>query len=214
MSIESTIKSLGDLSKSIVIGLAIMILTISVSVYGINTLYEKPEYSDFCGEGRIKPLVLDAEERGCPSVCVGMYEIKENSCSFNTCGSGCGPDGINTFEKLNQCEIILSGENCYNLHDDARKTYSRNVFLIAIPLGVIIIALGTFLFSLNSVGIGLMLGGIGTLIYGVGGYWRYTENWLRFLISLAGLMALIWLAYWFNRRFEKKERSGKKKRGK
>ncbi len=211
MSIEETIKGLGDFSKSLVIGLAIIILTIFVSVYGINTFYEKPEYSNFCGEKIVKPLISDTEEKICPSVCVEMYEIKENACSFNACGSGCGPDGINTFEKLSQCEIVLSGKNCYNLYDDARKTYSRNIFLIAIPLGVIIIVLGIFLFSLNSVGIGLMLGGIGTLIYGIGGYWRYTENWLRFLISLIGLVALIWLAYWFNRKSEKKERSRKKK---
>ena len=34
--------------KNIVLGIAIIILTISVAVYGINLLYDKPEYADFC----------------------------------------------------------------------------------------------------------------------------------------------------------------------
>ena len=61
-----------------------------------------------------------------------------------------------------------------------------------------IITLGAFFFSLEAVGAGLMGGGIGTLIYGVGGYWRFAGDFLRFSLSLVGLVALISLAYWFN----------------
>jgi len=196
MSIETSIKSLGDLSKSIVIGLAIMILTMFVSVYGINTLYDNPEYEDFCKNIEIR----------------GIYETHE------ACEASGGRWVIIPVAKPLIDEESLNGGycdieyNCRQEYESARKIYSRNAFLTAIPLGIFIIALGTFIFSLNSVGVGLMLGGVGTFIYGAGSYWRYTENWLRFSISLAGLVALIWLAYWFNRRFEKPEKKEVKKR--
>lgn len=184
--------------KNIVFGIAIIVLTMFVTVYGINTFYSEPEYSDFCSEGRPFPKLVDGEDRICPAVCVQMYEIKNSACVFNSCGSGCGPDSINSFDTLAQCEIVSSGKNCYKLLDEANKVYSRNVFLIALPLGILIIVLGAYLFSLEAVGVGLMAGGAGTLIYGSGGYWRYADNWLKFVLSLVGLVALIIFAYWFN----------------
>ena len=39
--------------KNIVIGIAIIILTISVIVYGIGIFYDEPEYEDYCGEFRV-----------------------------------------------------------------------------------------------------------------------------------------------------------------
>jgi len=184
--------------KNIIFGIAITILTMFVTIYGINTFYSEPEYSDFCSDVRV-PRIIDGEERICPAVCVAMYELKNNECIFNQCGSGCGPDGLNSFETLEQCEIILDGKNCYDLYDDAREEYSKKVFFIALPLGILIIFLGAYLFSLEAVGAGLMGGGIGTLIYGAGGYWRYADNWLKFVLSLVGLIALIVFAYWFNK---------------
>lgn len=184
--------------KNIVFGIAIIILTMFVTIYGINTFYERPEYNDFCSEGRLVPKIV-GEDRGiCPAICVEMYEIENNECTFNECGSGCGPDGLNSFYTLEQCQIILSGENCYELYNDANEKYSRNVFLIALPLGILIIFLGAYFFSLEAVGAGLMGGGVGTLIFGAGGYWRYADEWLKFILSLVGLIALITFAYRFN----------------
>lgn len=209
--------------KNLVIGIAIIIMTIFVSVYGISTFVSKPEYDDFCSSGYVKP-VIEGEKRVCPAVCVPMYEIKQVECittpcdpvcEFNECGSGCGPDGVNTFEKLDQCELALSGKNCYDEYDNSMEKYSKTVFIIAIPLGVLIIFIGAFFFSLDAVGAGLMGGGVGTLIYGAGGYWRYASDWLRFLLSLAGLIAIIWLAYWFNKRAhmkDKKDDRGRKRK--
>ena len=199
--------------KNIVLGVAIIILTMFVTVNGINTFYTSPEYSDFCSEGRPFPkLVGDDEERICPAVCVKMYEIKNNACVLNLCGSGCGPDGINSFDTSEQCEIVLDGKNCYDLYNDANKKYSRNVFLIALPLGILIIAFGAYLFALESVGVGLMGGGVGTLIFGAGGYWRYADEWLKFVLSLVGLVVLIFFTYWINQKLSKNLFKRKKKK--
>jgi len=192
--------------KNLVFGIAILILTMFVAIYGINTFYPSPDYNDFCSDARV-PALEKGGDLVCPAVCVPMYEIKEVQCvtepcdpvcELNSCGSGCGPDGLNSFDTLEQCEIAVSGKNCYDLYDDAREVYSRKVFMLAIPIGILIIAAGAYLFSLEAVGAGLMAGGAGTLVYGAGGYWEYADNWLKFVLSLVGLVALIGFAYWFN----------------
>ena len=128
--------------------------------------------------------------------------------------------GMNTFlnEPLyeNYCEEFsrpaadlgmdqdIKNQECLKEYDAARENYSKWIFIISIPLGLIIISLGAFAFTLNSVGIGIMLGGIYTLIYGTSRYWRYGEDWMRFLISLVGLIALVLMAYRFNKPKKKK----------
>ena len=191
--------------KNVVIGIAIMILTISVVIYGVYTFYSGPEYEDFCSDfGR--PVPVEGDSVVCPAVCVPLYEIQNGECVFNDCGSGCGPDGLNSFRELSQCEVALTGNNCYDVYEEAREGYSRNIFLIALPIGIAIVALGALVFGLEAVGAGLMAGGVGIILWGVGGFWRFAQDWLKFILSLAGLVILIWLAYYFNKKFNKKKR--------
>ena len=192
--------------KGIILGIAIIILTIFVTFYGISTIFPKPMYEDFC-TNYAKPYPTDTREI-CPTVCVPAYEIVRNQCVYDECGSGCGPDEVNTFGTREACEQGLYDFKCYERYDLVSKERARKVFFIALPLGILIIAGGAFAFGLEYVGAGLMGGGVGTLIYGSGAYWPYTENWIRFLLSLLGLIILIWFAYFFNRKFGKK---GKKR---
>jgi hypothetical protein len=189
--------------KEIFLGIAIAILTIFVSFYLINSIFPKPEYKDFCNS---YPETIPTKEREiCPAVCVPMYKILKGNCIYDECGSGCGPDNITTFSSLSQCESELYNLKCYERFDFVLKNRARNVFFIAIPLGIIIIIIGAFLFKLESVGAGLMFGGLGTLIYGSGAYWPHTENIIRFLISLVGLILLVWFSYFFNKKQKKKK---------
>lgn len=179
--------------KEIVFGIAIIILTIFVTFYGINTLFPKPDYFDFCPQIQTQEFI-DNQAR-----CIEVGgQWTEDSYARPV-------DGKNI---TGYCDRDFT---CRQEHEDAMKMRSRNVFFVALPLGVIVIALGAFLFGLEAVGAGLMGGGIGTLIYGSGAYWPYTENWIRFLISLAGLVFLVWLAYYFNKKFGKKAGSRKRR---
>ena len=74
--------------------------------------------------------------------------------------------------------------------------------MVALPLGIIIIIIGAFVFGLEAVGAGLMGGGVGTILYGVGGYWRYSADLMKFLLSLVGLIVVIYVAYWFNHKYK------------
>jgi hypothetical protein len=192
--------------KNIIIGLAIFILTMFVVIYGVYSFYPQPQYEDYCSDLRF-PFPMDKGENDsvCPAVCVELYEINEQGiCEFNECGSGCGADGISRFQTYEQCQIVADGKTCYDEYDKASEQWSKVVFFIALPLGIILLAVGVFAFGLETVGAGLALGGVGIIIWGVGGYWRYSENLLKFLLSLVGLVIVIWLAYYFNKKSERK----------
>src|SRR3989339_446217 len=169
MSVEKSIKSLSSVIKNVVLGFAIFILTMFVTIYGINTFYERPQYNDYCEE--FKTVKYISDEASCIEL-GGRWTAQEIQCI----------------------------QDSKSITTPCPEKYSRNVFLIAVPLGILIIALGTFIFNLNPVGVGLMFGGIGTLIYGAGGYWQYSENLFKFLISLVGLGIVIWFAYRFNKK--------------
>jgi|TARA_Y100000034_G_scaffold130733_1_gene189914 hypothetical protein len=61
--------------KNIVLGIAIIILTISVAIYGINLFYDRPEYSDFCEEFKTAE-VIDTQER-CEAIGGMLMEFLE-----------------------------------------------------------------------------------------------------------------------------------------
>lgn len=175
--------------KNVVIGIAIIILTISVVITGINIFLDKPEYSDFCDEFKTPEVINNSEQ--CEAI-----------------GGQWNPDiGPRSVGSEGYCDRDFT---CRQEGEVAREKYSRTFFLITLPLGIAIIALGALVFGLEAVGAGLMGGGVGIILWGVGGFWRFADDWLKFLLSLVGLVILIWLAYYFNKKFEK----GKKKRKK
>jgi hypothetical protein len=172
--------------KNVVIGIAIILLTIFVAIYGINTFYPRPEYDDFC-EKIQTPMIITTQEE-----CEGI-EGEWNSDNYarpieNNIKGYCDRDFI-----------------CRQDYDEARESYSQNLFLITLPLGIAIIIFGTLMFSLESVGAGLMGGGVGLILWGVTGFWEFAEDWLKFLLSLVGLIILIGLSYYFNKKLIKKK---------
>jgi hypothetical protein len=171
--------------KNFVLGVAIFIVTLSVVVYGIHTFYERPEYNDYCDEFKTQEII-ETQER-CEEI-GGMW---------NTYGI---PQKINDNELTGYCDRDYA---CRQEYEKSLEVYRRNIFLITLPLAILIIILGMLVFNLDAVGAGLMTGGVGTLIYGIGGYWTYAENWMKFVSSFIGLIVLIWLAYYANKKWNK-----------
>ncbi|MDD5193057.1 MAG: hypothetical protein PHF67_00565 [Candidatus Nanoarchaeia archaeon] len=172
--------------KNLVFGIVIFILTTSVGIYGINTFYKSaPQYQDFCPQINL------------PSECIDAGGIWINNTYPPTVDGG-KPIPV----EGGYCQY--SYIQCQKDFDDAQKEYSRGVFLIALPLGIIVIAIGGLVFGLEFVGAGLMFGGLGIMIFGVVDYWRFADDWLKFALSLAGLIIVIGLAYYLNKRFKKK----------
>lgn len=169
--------------KSVILTIAIIILTIFVTFYGINTIEPYPEYDNYCNDS-IQKQIYDKDE--CISAGGKWVQYETNYPKPEVTGY-CDSD-YKCREELNQ----------------ARELRSKNVFLIALPLGILIIILGSFFFDIETAGAGLMGGGVGTLIYGAGSYWQYSENLMRFVISLIGLSAVIWFSYIIEKKGNKK----------
>lgn len=169
--------------KDVILSIAIIIMTIFVTYYGINTIYPSPDYNNFCSPDRI------------------MVANNSNDCYAS---GGKWMDSASAEPKSYQgyCDFDYY---CRQEFENASKIRSRDVFIMAIPIGIAVIATGAFFFGLEAVGAGLMGGGVGTLVYGSGAYWPYTENLIRFLISLAGLLILIFFAYFIGKKFGKKK---------
>lgn len=174
-----------------ILAIAIIVLTIFVTYYGINTVFPKPNYEDFCGRDIAVKFADNQTQCGDLN---GTWIPQRIECIKEPCPQG-------------YCDFY---SKCSQQHDDLVKARSKYVFFLALPLGIIIILLGSFKFGMESVGAGLMGGGVGTLIYGAGAFWPHTQNWIRFGLSLIGLVVLIWFVYYWSKRFEKKDR-GKKK---
>ncbi len=169
--------------KNTVLGIAIIVLTIFVTYYAINTFFPSANYNDFCGNVNYN------------------MQISNNA----TCAAQGGMRSYTNGPKIDNsstgyCDLTYY---CSKQYENAAKSRAEKVFFIALPLGIAIIAAGAFFFGLEFVGAGLMGGGVGTLIYGSGAYWPYTQNWLRFLLSFVGLVLLIWFAYFWNRKLKK-----------
>lgn len=160
--------------KNVILSIVIIILTMAAVIYGLHTIYERPDYNDYCDYQRPLKLVENASE--CEAV------------------NGTWREGY--------CDLEYE---CSKPYDADMEIYSRNMFLIAVPLGILIIVLGAVIFGLEVVGAGLMGGGVGVILYGVLEYWRYSANLLRFILSLAGLLVVIWFTYWLNKRAGKKK---------
>jgi hypothetical protein len=172
--------------KEVVFGIAIIVLTIFVTIYGISVFYPAVEYEDYCGNVKTNEIINDAErcvEVGGQWTDYGLSKI----------------DG----EPTGYCDREYE---CRLEYEAADKIRAKKVFYISLPLGIIILVIGGFLFYLESVGAGLMGGGVGTIIYGAGNYWEYGDDLFRFIISLLGLAAVIYLAYWLNKRRKKKKK--------
>ena len=68
---------------------------------------ENPKTDDGAG----MPLKGEAgDAKVCPAVCVQMWRFNSvtDECRFVECGSGCGPDDVETFATKSQCESNLA----------------------------------------------------------------------------------------------------------
>jgi len=178
--------------KNLVLGIAIFILTVSVGIYGISTLYGKgPQYNDFC------PNIITEKN------CTDLGGVWVNNTYTPSAGAKPVTEG-------GYCNYDYETK-CSKPYDDAQRIHARKIFFVALPLGIIVIAVGALVFGLMSVGAGLMFGGVGLILYGVGSVWSYADDLVKFIISLIGLIAIIALAYYAEYKWNFFDKKKKKK---
>lgn len=164
--------------KNIIIGIIIAVVFLMFCVYGTKLIYKTPNYNDYCNQSKIMPPALP--EQTDKEICEqqgGVWTEQGIECVKTPCGycdyfSKCQPD----FEK-------------------AQENYSKNLFIISIIFSLIIIVISAFLITINSVSAGLMLGSLMYLIYGTTSFWRYMNDYFRFIILGIALIILIYIGY-------------------
>ena len=77
---------------------------------------------------------------------------------------------------------------------EAKRAFSRALFFVAVPVGLIAIVVGGLL-SVPAIGPGLILGGVASLVLGYGRFWSDLENWMRFGSLLVAFVVLILIAW-------------------
>lgn len=77
---------------------------------------------------------------------------------------------------------------------EKEKIFQRNLFFVAIPVGIICIIIGAVT-AIQAIGTGLMFGGIFSLTEGYMFYWSELQDWMRFSSLLAAFAVLIFIGY-------------------
>ena len=170
--------------KNFVLGIAIIIATMSIVIFGMNSFYLGPEHEDFCHEAD-KPDFIEKEEE-----CLAVGG------EWTDYGEVPKIEG----ERTGWCDQYVE---CREEYENARKDYSRNAVLILLVLGIILIVSGAFL-SDEVVGSGLMGGSVGILLYSIANYWGHVDDWLKLVVSIVLLGVFVWLSSYFEKKLRKK----------
>lgn len=177
---------MADVRRILIIFVIAVLFTILVQST-IDAVYPSPEYSDFCGEPKPRPVAVKTEE--CP-------EFDYNA------ADQCYEKGETVKYEYdeNGCPISFECDPCQKEYDAARDKYGFVSFLISAFLGIIAIIAGLWLpvekNSLNEwIGTGFLLGGLFTLFVGTMRYYSDLDRVLRPIVILAELLIVIYLSY-------------------
>lgn len=175
---------LGFNIKNLILGIIIAFVFLFFSVYGTKLVYTEPKYENFCNYTYVYPekaRIINCTEK--PEVV-----IKTQDC-FNKRGNA-----IPVYDE-NGCQKDIKCDYCQIDYDKADEKYSKGLFLISIIFSIIIIAVSALLINVGSVSSGLMFGSLMFIIYGSARYWRFMNDWMRFIILGIALVVLIYVGY-------------------
>ncbi len=183
--------------KNLILGIGIFIVYMLMLGYGIEAFYPSPKYDDFCkAEGGRYPI--KAYDYGTGANCTFSRNLQEAQ-------EQCYADGGQPIFEYddNGCTIAIEKcDFCNKEFNDANKKYSKIIFVISLIAGIITLFLGFAILSIEPVGSALMASGVGAIIYGSIRNWQNLSDVWRFLLLLAALVLLIWIALRLNRKKE------------
>lgn len=159
--------------RNLVLGLGIVIVFALVLWQGLEAFYPGPDYDDYCPEAR--PAEFIETQHRCEEI-GGFWEFSEVP----------GKDGMNGY-----CDLDYY---CRQDWESDRQGYSQVVFIISLIIAVLVFILGYTLLKTEPVGSALLLSGVWSVVYGTVVNWTNFSNIWRFVLLLAALVILIWIA--------------------
>ena len=161
--------------KKTILSVAIAILFVMFIAYAIETFYDSPEIEDFCGEFKTTEIIETAQR--CEQI-GGQWNVYEGPVKPETGVSG-------------WCDRDFT---CGNDFEEVWDVYNRNIFFVALGIGILTIIVSVFL-SLEVVAGGFMAGGVLLVIYGTLRYWgSLSDVWRTIMLGLS-LVVLVWVGY-------------------
>ena len=161
--------------KEILLGLVIAVIFLMFCVFGTKLIYDTPKYERYCDYSKMNyPTASD---------------------KINLSGS--------ELQAQQEAQDQIYRE-CSEKYDLANKDYSKNMFIISLVFGILVIIICTIFVEIGSISGGLMFGSLMFIIYGTGRYWNYMDDLLRFIVLGIALIILIYVAYWVNKKTNKK----------
>lgn len=182
--------------KNIILGIAIAIVFALAVGFGINAFYEEPKYEDFCKDQFREPIAAKPVFSGEP-VCNETLRFRVEQQGQQCYNNKSIP--IYDYDERG-CLLAVRCDPCQGEYEQVREKYIKNLFLITIIIGIIGIGAGAVLFGLEPVGAGLMGGGVLSILYGSIRSFEIFGKKMQFFLLFLGLIILIALGYWINRR--------------
>jgi len=158
-----------------IFGIAIAIIVYIVLLLGIQTFYPEPEYEDYCNETTdfVRPIgLMDCEDNLTVGECKTIVKEQE----------------------------INEKESCWDPYDKARDKYEKNLFLIAMIIGLIVIIIALFVLSMTNISAGLIMASVVLIVYGFARGWRAADDRLKFVFALIDAAVIISFAIMLNKK--------------
>lgn len=179
--------------KNLILGIGIFVVYMLALVYGIEAFYSSPQYDDFCSRGiyerPVPAIVRDTKD----PVCNVSNEIQNQ---IDECYNEKG-FLENTYNEKG-CVESVECNFCNLEYENYRTKHDKNVFVIALVVGILTLLVGYLVLSVEPVGSALIASGIGSIFYGSVRNWQNLTDVWRFLLLFLALVLLIWIALRLN----------------
>ena len=133
------------LALTIIIGVFVSAMVISLSNLTVDYIYERPRYENFCNntwEQYFSPAAKSPTFSGCGCNYSTALQAQEAECTSNR-----GMPVYDYYE--NGCvKSVKACDMCQKNFEDSMKKYNHNVFFVFAAIGFVMIAIGLFLPSL------------------------------------------------------------------
>jgi hypothetical protein len=169
--------------KKVMLSIGVGILAALFIGFLIDAIYPAPKYEDYCNNQYYSsPMVKDQ------ATCNYTYDIPfENNCSNSKGMVQYGYDSKG-------CVINETCDFCSRDYTLANENYSRNLFYITAPLGLILIILGLYLpIAIDAIASGILLGGILTMLQITMRIFGDLGKWPRVFLLGLELALVIWI---------------------
>ncbi|MBI4121272.1 MAG: hypothetical protein HY457_03385 [Parcubacteria group bacterium] len=172
---------------------AIVIVLNLFFVFGVQLVYEKPEYTNYCKQEQVRIIPQAKDE----CVAVGGQWVDDQFIQKGFPRDYTAPAAIEVV-KEGYCDPDFT---CRQEFEDAQSLYQRNSFIVLVVLATLALVGSFFLKAYEIVSIGFGLGGILTYIVASMRYWSDMPDYLRVVILGLALAALVYAGIkWFGKK--------------